>query len=55
MGPFQLLPGLLLCFGDSEESVRKAAQEAARAAMRSLTPHGVKCIMPKVSDRSMIH
>ncbi|GMR42536.1 hypothetical protein PMAYCL1PPCAC_12731 [Pristionchus mayeri] len=46
----KLLPGLLLCFGDSEESVRKAAQEAARAAMRSLTPHGVKCIMPKVLE-----
>ncbi|GMT19301.1 hypothetical protein PFISCL1PPCAC_10598 [Pristionchus fissidentatus] len=46
----KLLPGLLLCFGDSEESVRKAAQEAARTAMRSLSPHGVKCIMPKVLE-----
>lgn len=43
-----VLPHLLLCFGDSSPDVRAAADQASQVIMSHLTGHGVKMVMPIV-------
>eukprot|EP00730_Choanoeca_flexa_P001140 TRINITY_DN10497_c0_g1_i2.p1 TRINITY_DN10497_c0_g1~~TRINITY_DN10497_c0_g1_i2.p1 ORF type:complete len:1451 (+),score=418.59 TRINITY_DN10497_c0_g1_i2:149-4354(+) len=46
----EVLPHLLVCFGDPKKDVRAAAQETARGIMATISEFGVKIIMPALLD-----
>ena len=46
----EILPNLLVCFGDATSDVREATQDAARVIMGNLSGYGVKLILPTLLE-----
>ena len=46
----QIVPQLLLCFGDASADVREACLDAAKTCFASLSSYGVKLILPTLLD-----
>ncbi|KAJ3118798.1 translational activator of GCN4 [Phlyctochytrium bullatum] len=44
----QILPLLLVCYGDSQREVREATNDACKAIMSKLSGHCVKLVMPSI-------
>ncbi|KAI9338101.1 armadillo-type protein [Zopfochytrium polystomum] len=44
----QILPLLLVCYGDAQRSVREATQDACKAIMSKLSGHCVKLVLPSL-------
>jgi len=46
----KLIPNLFVCFGDTNENVRKATYETSKVIMNKLTIYGVKFILPALLE-----
>lgn len=46
-----IFPNLLLCFGDTNAEVRKAADDAANAVINKLSAHGVRMVMLQLQNK----